>query len=325
MNNSLRLFLSLPDAVIITDERHCIVDVNPVYERITGYKRELILGAKASLVRSPYTSASTYAAMYAALDKGEGWSGIFINKKRNGELWHSSISITPFHLDDKTYFVGIFRELEHLPEGIYIAEERRSSIQGIMLKVLAISCEIRDPAIEDHLLRVQNWTEALIRRHIERVHIQMSEQYVQSVIHSSILHDIGKSGVPEGILYKPGPLTVYERTIVEMHPLIGADILQKITVELHDSFFRHQLSVAHNIIMHHHEKWDGTGYPNQLSGTAIPFEARIVSIVDVYDALTSRRPYKEIWSKQEALSFLLDNSGIAFDPELVNSFLSLHD
>jgi putative two-component system response regulator len=321
---SLRMFLTLSDAVIITDSRHQIIDVNSAYEHITGYKRETILGAKASVVKSKYTSKSTYKNMHEALLKGESWSGIFINKKSNGDLWHSSISITPYLIDGESYYVGIFRELEHLEEGIYIAEDRRNNIQGVLLKVLAISCEIRDPAIEDHLTRVQHYTESLLGRHNERMKSRLSDDYMQSVIHSSIMHDIGKSGVPEGILYKPGPLTGYERLIVEMHPLIGVDILEKINSELQDSFFKDELSVARNIILYHHEKWDGSGYPSKLQGTDIPLEARVVSIVDVYDALTSRRPYKEIWPKEKALAFLQEHKGTSFDPELIDTFVSLH-
>ncbi|WP_238403296.1 HD domain-containing phosphohydrolase [Paenibacillus mesophilus] len=321
---SLRMFLTLSDAVIITDSRHHIVDVNSAYEHITGYNRETILGAKASVVKSKYTNKATYKSMNEALNKGESWSGIFINKKCNGDLWHSSISITPYLIDEETYYVGIFRELEHLEEGIYIAEDRRNNIQGVLLKVLAISCEIRDPAIEDHLTRVQQITESFLLRHNDRLKLRLSDDYMQSVIHSSIMHDIGKSGVPEGILYKPGPLTSYERLIVEMHPLIGVDILEKINSELQDSFFKDELSVARNIILHHHEKWDGSGYPSKLRGTDIPFEARVVSIVDVYDALTSRRPYKEIWPEEQALAFLQEHKGTSFDPDLIDTFVSLH-
>ncbi|MDF2726353.1 MAG: histidine kinase, partial [Paenibacillus sp.] len=286
-------------------------------------KREAILGSKASVVKSKYTSKATYRSMKDALGKGESWSGIFINKKRNGDLWHSSISITPYIIDDQTYYVGIFRELEHLEEGIYIAEDRKNNIQGALLKVLAISCEIRDPAIEDHLKRVQQFTEQLITHYNRRNNLQLAEDYMQSVVHSSILHDIGKSGIPEGILYKPGALTSYERQIVEMHPFIGADILNKIYNELQDSFFKDQLHVAHNIILYHHEKWDGSGYPSKLQGADIPLEARIVAVVDVFDALTSRRPYKETWPNEKALAYLQEHRGTSFDPDIIDSFMEL--
>jgi putative two-component system response regulator len=323
MNESLRIFLQLSDAVIITDSSHRILDVNQAYEEITGYKGGQIRGHKAGILRTQFTSPATYHSMHEALDRQAGWSGIFINKKINGQLWHSSISITPFHIDGECYYVGVFRELEHLQEGVYIAETRRSDIQAALLKVLAISCEIRDPAIEEHLTRVQRLTETLLSAHNERLQLKLDSDYMQSVTHSSIMHDIGKSGIPEGILYKPGPLTGYERTIIEMHPLIGVDILEKVNTELDDDFFRDEFMVAKNIILSHHEKWDGSGYPHGLKGTGIPLEARIVSVVDVYDALTSRRPYKEIWGKQQALDFLLDHRGTQFDPDIVETFVRL--
>ncbi len=87
------------------------------------------------------------------------------------------------------------------------------------------------------------------------------------------------------------------------------------------SFFKDEFDVARNIILHHHEKWDGSGYPHRLKGADIPLEARIVSVVDVYDALTSRRPYKEIWGKERSLEFLLDHRGSFFDPDIIDSFL----
>ncbi|MGG2199584.1 MULTISPECIES: HD domain-containing phosphohydrolase [Paenibacillus] len=321
MNQNLRMFLSLSDAVIITDADHRILDVNQTYEEITGYKRETIIGARASILKTKFTTEATYRSMYEALHKKESWAGIFINKKKSGELWHSSISITPFLIEGEWFYVGLFRELEDLREGIYIAEERRSSFQAALLKVLAISCEIRDPAIEEHLTRVQQLTERLITTHNERLNLKLKDEYVRSVSHSSIMHDIGKSGVPEGILYKPGQLTSYERLIIEMHPLIGVDILEKINAELDDEFFKDEFDVARNIILHHHEKWDGSGYPHRLKGADIPLEARIVSVVDVYDALTSRRPYKEIWGEERTLEFLLDHRGSFFDPDIIDSFL----
>ncbi|WP_270168323.1 HD domain-containing phosphohydrolase [Paenibacillus sp. SYP-B4298] len=323
MNETLRSFLALTDAVMITDESHRIMDVNPIYERITGFRREQIIGSPASIVKTQYTSAATYDSMRQALHQKQGWSGVFINKKSNGQLWHSSISITPYYTEGQWYYIGVFRVLEHLREGIYVGEERRSSIQGVLLKVLAISCEIRDPAIEEHLTRVQQLTTRLVHAHNDRLNLELDHDYVQSIIHASIMHDIGKSGVPEGILYKPGPLTSYERQIVEMHPLIGVDILEKIHSELNDSFFKNELAVTRNIILHHHEKWNGSGYPHGLKGTSIPLEARIVSVVDVYDALTSRRAYKEIWPREKALAYLIEQRGKAFDPELIASFLSI--
>ncbi|MFD0715384.1 HD domain-containing phosphohydrolase [Paenibacillus sp. GCM10027626] len=319
------MFLSLGDAVIITDENHRILAVNKTYERITGYTLEMIKSKKAGILKSWLTPDETYRSMYAALNAQIPWSGIFTNRKRDGSLWHSSITISPFLTEGRTYYVGVFRELEQLDRGYYLNEDRVVSIQGSLLKALAISCEIRDPGIESHLIRVQELTARLTEWHNDHCGLEMPAQTVSRIAHSSILHDIGKSAIPEGILYKPGRLADYERTIIEMHPVIGVDIIDKIYAELNDEIFESELSTAKNIILHHHEKWDGTGYPHRLSGEQIPLEARIVSVVDVFDALTSKRPYKEKWPETEAIQFLLDKKGKHFDPELVDSFVAMYE
>lgn len=320
MDPILRQFLRLSDAVMITDRNHVIVDVNEQYEKITGYSKSEVIGSSAGMTKSRFTPDRAYQSLKQALLNEQPWSGIFINKKKNGELWHSSISITPFILDGICYYVGIFRELEKLTEGMYIAEARKDKIQRALLQVLATSCEIRDPGIEEHLIHVRELTEQLLLQHNFRLKLNLSREVLHHTIDSSILHDIGKSGVPEGILYKPGPLASYERAIIETHPLIGADILTKIAEGLDDDWFHEEFAIAKNIILFHHEKWDGSGYPYQLKGEDIPLESRIVSVVDVYDALTSRRSYKDCWNHERALEYIVEQKGKQFDPDIVDTF-----
>lgn len=325
MNNNLQIFLALADAVIITDVEHRILAVNESYEMITGYSLDDIKGKKAGILRTSNTPKETYIQMKAMLEAGSAWSGVFTNRKKTKDLWHSSITITPFIIEGITYFVGIFRELEQLARGFYLDENRIGNIQSSLLKVLAISCEIRDPGIESHLSRVQQLTELLVIRHNEKFHLNLSGKALSHIAHSGILHDIGKSAIPEGILYKPGPLAVYERVIIEMHTIIGVDIVEKIFAEIDDELLESELSTAKNIILYHHEKWDGTGYPHHLQGVNIPLEARIVSVVDVFDALTTKRPYKEKWSIELAIDYLIEQKGKHFDSEVVDSFLSLYE
>lgn len=319
----LQGYLKLSDAVIITNSQHIIIDVNKQYETITGYNRETIIGLKAGFLKSNLTPETTYQSLKDSLNKNEPWSGVFINRKKTKEIWHSSITITPYQTENEILFVGVFRELEQLKQGVYLSENKKAEVERELLKVLAISCEIRDPDTENHLHRVQDLTENLLKVYNDQFNQQLSLTYIDNVFHSSILHDIGKAGIPEMILYKPGPLNSYERKIIEMHPLIGVDTLNKTFNGINSDVILNCKYVAKNIILHHHEKWNGTGYPYKLKEEQIPLEARIVAVVDVYDALTSRRPYKEAWEQQKALSFIQEQKGIHFDPNITDAFLSM--
>jgi putative two-component system response regulator len=314
-------YLLLGDAVIITDEKHCILAVNQKFEQLTGYFQDEIRGLPANILKSGLTPPQSYDSMKRSLAENKSWLGILINRRRDKTLWHSYITISPIEIDNIKYYVGVFRDLGNISFGVYVSESRKSKIQNEILKILAISCEIRDPYIEEHLRRVQEYTARLFRAHNTKWNLKLTEEFIQHVTNASIMHDIGKSGIPEGILYKPGELTYYERNIIETHPLIGVDILNKISHELEDGLFHQELQIAKTIVEFHHEKWNGTGYPHQLKENQIPLEAQIVSIVDVYDALTTRRAYKEAWTHRDAIAYLKKQKGIEFNTELVETFI----
>ena len=129
----------------------------------------------------------------------------------------------------------------------------------------------------------------------------------------SLLHDIGKMGVPDRILLKPGPLTPEERAVIEEHPNLACKLLASIR------FLRPALSIPYG----HHERWDGRGYPRGLKGEEIPLVARIFAVVDVWDALRSDRPYRAGWPEAEVLEYLRQGAGTQFDPQVVEAFLTL--
>ncbi len=129
------------------------------------------------------------------------------------------------------------------------------------------------------------------------------------------MHDIGKIGIPDRILLKPAPLSEEEWTLMRRHPLIGAEIIGE-----HDSEL---LATARTLALTHHERWDGSGYPQGLAGEEIPLEGRIAAVCDVYDALTSERPYKDAWPHEAAVNYLQNRSGIDFEPRLVSHFVEL--
>jgi response regulator RpfG family c-di-GMP phosphodiesterase len=167
--------------------------------------------------------------------------------------------------------------------------------------------DLRDRETEGHTLRVTELSEKLAKQ------MGIPEEYLIHVRHGSLLHDIGKIGVPDSILLKPGPLTKREWVVMRRHPEYARDFLMAIDY----------LYPAIDIPLHHHERWDGNGYPDHLVGEAIPLAARVFSVIDVWDALTSDRPYRTAWPSEKALEYIQQESGRYFDPEVVKEFLKL--
>ncbi|MDH5517861.1 MAG: HD domain-containing protein [Gammaproteobacteria bacterium] len=192
-----------------------------------------------------------------------------------------------------------------------------SAIEG-----LAKLAESRDPETGDHLLRMSLYS-AVIAQQLKRNSIYSNEidnQYIRDILRFSPMHDIGKVGIEDSILLKPGKLSQPERENMELHPHIGGDVLRRCEQQMNQvghSIFKRGIEIADN----HHEKFDGSGYPEQLSSTDIPLSARIVAVADVFDALTSKRPYKEAWSVEKALQLLSDENGKHFDPVIIEAFL----
>ena len=177
---------------------------------------------------------------------------------------------------------------------------------------LAMAAEFRDKGTGDHTRRV-GLIASLIAQSLE-----LSAHDVELIRRAAPLHDVGKIGVADPILLKAGKLDAAEFETVKTHCRIGAQVLAGGQAEL--------VQMAERIALYHHEHWDGTGYPTGISGEAIPIEARILAVADVFDALTHQRPYKQAWPLEQALEEIEYQSGRQFDPTVVNAFLSLpHD
>ena len=165
--------------------------------------------------------------------------------------------------------------------------------------------DLRDKETEGHTQRVSDLTITLAK------HFGFSDEQMVHLRRGALLHDIGKMGIPNSILTKPGILTEDERKIIENHPQYAYNMLENI------DFLQPALEIPHL----HHEKWDGTGYPYGLKGKEIPLSARMFAVIDVFDALTSDRPYRSAWSKDKAIEYLKAQSGRHFDPAVVVEFL----
>ncbi|WP_434623873.1 HD domain-containing phosphohydrolase [Azospirillum sp. B2RO_4] len=176
---------------------------------------------------------------------------------------------------------------------------------------LSRASEYRDPETGAHIERM-----ALYSRLIAEA-AGCGAAYAQELMKAAPMHDIGKIGIPDMILLKPGRLSPEEMTVMRQHSAIGHRILANSDIPL--------LRLAAEIALGHHEKFDGSGYPNGLAGTGIPLSGRIVAIADVFDALTSTRPYKRSWTLDEARAYMVQNRGLHFDPSLLDAFLSRWD
>lgn len=210
--------------------------------------------------------------------------------------------------------------LEHLVDA---KAQELVSTKETMLETLANLIEYRSMESGMHIKRTKKLTEILITQMLrDQKHTAiLKNSNLIAMIKASALHDIGKIGIPDNILLKPGKLTPSEFKIIERHTLIGSDIFKFMLEHNDDEYFRY----CYDICRSHHENWDGTGYPDKLAGENIPLSARILSLVDVYDALVSKRCYKQALPHEQALDIIVNGSGTHFDPDIVDALVSAQE
>jgi len=196
-------------------------------------------------------------------------------------------------------------------------EELRQAIKRIRLASLdtihrlARAAEYRDEDTGAHIKRIGQYSVSVARR------LGLNDMVVESLLYAAPMHDVGKIGIPDHILLKPGKLDNDEWQIMKQHTTIGAQILQGSDADF--------IKVAEAIALTHHEKWDGTGYPRGLQGSNIPLSGRIVAVADVFDALTSKRPYKEPLSLEASFDIIARERGSHFDPDVAEAFFAAKD
>ncbi len=171
---------------------------------------------------------------------------------------------------------------------------------------LVLAAEFKDEDTACHIVRMSMYSELLAQK------IGLKQDHIRNIYYASPMHDIGKIGISDMILNKPGKLTVEEFEIIKTHTTIGANLLRGSKSEI--------LQLGEVIALSHHEKWDGTGYPNNLAGRDIPIEGRIVAVADVFDALTSERKYKKAFPIEVSLNILKEEKNSHFDPEIIELF-----
>lgn len=242
---------------------------------------------------------------------------LILNDTVFGYLFFSSVKENNYSKKDLELGIKIAQEISGILNTTYLTKKMFIS----MTNAFANLVEKKDNDTGDHILRMTNYSRIIADALIEHTNpeYKVTQGFVNDISNYASVHDIGKVGIPDSILKKPGRLTDEERQIMQTHADIGGDILKEVQDNL-KIFDRDFFKIAIQITRAHHEKWDGSGYPKGLVGNDIPLSARIVAIADVFDALSSRRVYKDDFGFEDSVRIINEGAGKHFDPELVNIF-----
>lgn len=318
-------------SVILTDLDQTVLFWNTGAQNIFGYTPEEMIGSKITRLYPPDAFSKDVVDQLRQMVKAK--TGAVCGKMRQvtkcGEILTMSLALSPM-VDPTGEVQGI------LGVGLDVTEEVRQhsqildllnevkSTQDVAVFALAKLAESRDEETGSHLVRIQQYCRALCDQIAETGPYRdlATDKYADDLARSSVLHDIGKVGLPDSVLLSPEKFTPAEREIMKRHTLVGGKAIEEAVRVLGKESF---LSMGMAVAYHHHEKWDGTGYPFGLKEQEIPLSARIVALADVYDALTSPRRYKKAFSHEETRSIILKESGRQFDPDLVDAFDRIED
>lgn len=282
--------------------------VNRKFEQISGYKSEEVLGEKHSIIKHEDTPNEVFRDLWTTVLNGEIWKGIIKNKAKNGEAyWVNTVIVPIFNGNEIVEFMSIRNDVTEL---FKLHKEIEDTQKEVIYKMGEIG-ETRSKETGNHVKRVAEYSKILALEY------GLSKDDADILFTASPMHDIGKVGIPDSILKKPGRLTEEEFEIMKTHAEIGYNILKNST--------RKVLKAASIVAYEHHEKWDGTGYPRALSGEDIHIYGRITALADVFDALGSKRCYKEAWDDEKIFDLLKEESGKQFDPKLIEIFFNKLD
>ena len=303
---------------------------NDSAQKMLGYSRSELTGIDGLQLATPRIADETRRVFDRVLESGNPEQlNEFELQRKDGTIRILEVSVSLRHSPDgKTLgFRGVIRDVterlkaerEKMRLGALLQEARSATILG-----LAKLAEYRDEGTGSHLERIREYSRLIAEQmaKLPKYRSYITREYIEDIYRSSILHDIGKVGVPDAILLKPDQLTGEEFEIIKTHSILGGDALNAIDAQIEGKSF---LTLGKEIAYHHHEKWDGSGYPKGLSLEKIPLSARMVALADVYDALTSRRFYKEAYSHDKATDIIVGLKSTHFDPDVVDCFLAVEE
>lgn len=294
--------------------------------KMMGYSPSELMGINYQHYMEESSSKRTFHIFNKIYTSGEAINNFeFDLMTKDGQTMNvqSSVSLVHSTKGKSVGFRGIVLDITEKKQREKELDGYRKNIlnaRAVTILGLAKLSEYRDSDAGAHLERMRAFSKILaeeLAKH-EKFSHYITGNYINDIYQSAILHDIGKVGIPDAVLLKPGKLDDDEFEIIQEHATMGGDAIKEIESKIEGESF---LTIAKEIAYFHHEKWNGSGYPNGLKGTKIPLSARIVALADVYDALTSERVYKEAFSHSKAIEIITADAGHHFDPEIVAVFL----
>lgn len=292
--------------VIKTDLQGNIIYTNDAFCKTSGYSSDEILTHGHRILRHPEMQKEFYEDLWRTILNKQTWTGSIKNLKKNGQNYITDTTIRPI-LDEFGNIIE-FISISHDVTELYDLNDEIWQTQHEMLSLLGEVGETRSQETGNHVRRVAKYSKLLGELY------GLEEDQLRLIYSASPMHDIGKIGIPDAILLKPGKLDSDEYDVMKTHSNIGYDILKNSNRPL--------LQAAAIIAHEHHEKWDGSGYPNALAGESIHIYGRIIALADVFDALSCDRVYKKAWPMDTIIEFIINERGRHFDPKLVDMFMA---
>ena len=283
-----------------------ITYANEAFYNISGYSKEELIGKPYSILKHHNLNEDESNQKIDEIFSEKIWKGKVSNYKKNGEVFHCNVTMFPLKNEkgEIREFMGIRHDITEIEN---LHDELEDTQREIIYKLGEIG-ETRSSETGNHVKRVAEYSKLLAQK------VNLSSDDVNRLFIASPMHDIGKIGVPDAILNKPGKLTPDEWEIMKTHTQIGYEILKNSK--------RETLKAAGIVSYTHHEKWDGSGYPLGLRGEDIHIFGRITAIADVFDALSSERVYKKAWPLEKILELFENEKGKHFDPNLIDIFIN---
>ena len=275
-----------------------------MFIKISGYSKDELIGSKHSIVKHPLTPKKLHKKMWETITSGKIWHGQVRNRAKDGSSYYVESTIVPI-VDESANIVEYLGIRHDVTDIVTMHKELENTQKEVIHKMGEVG-ESRSKETGHHVKRVAEYSKLLV------LLSGLGQKNANLLYSASPMHDIGKVAIPDSILKKPGKLTDAEWVIMKKHCEIGYNILK-------DSN-RPILKTAAIVSYRHHEKWDGSGYPNGLAGEKIHIFGRITAIADVFDALGSDRCYKKAWDLDKILNLFEEEKGKHFDPKLIDLF-----